>query len=284
MNILIIGGSRFVGPHLISLLLKNKHNLTVFNRGSIQFSYPKGVYVVQGDRDKGFGSLGKFDVVIDMCAYTGDQTKRALKELTFDYFLNFGTVASYKKTEIFPLTEDSTIGDWPSFGEYNKGKVACEQVLEKSGVKYATIRPVYILGPKNYCDRENFIYSRIKKGVPLNLPGNGLGVAQFVFVDEVAKAIATLVEGKITGSFNVSGNEEITVIGLVEEMGKIVGKKPIIQFNPNAIGLNFNEAEFPFDNENLIVSNDKIKKLGIQFIQLIDGLKRDYKNYYKATT
>lgn len=283
MNILIIGGSRFVGPHVISLLLKNKHKLTVFNRGTVDFKYPKDVRFIKGNRGNGFGLNEKFDVVIDMCAYIGSQTRLAIKDLTFDYFLNFGTVASYQKTEIFPLTEKSPIGDWPSFGDYNKGKVECERVLAKSGIKYGTIRPVYILGPKNYCDRENFIYSRIMKETPLTLPGNGLGLAQFVFVDEVALAIVTLVEGRIQGAFNIAGNEEITLTGLVEEMGKIVGKKPIINFNPNAIGSNFKEEEFPFDNENLIASNDKIKKLGIEFIPLIEGLRKDYKSFYKAT-
>jgi len=218
-----------------------------------------------------------------MCAYTGKQTKSAITNLKFDYFLHFSTVAAYKKTEIFPLIEVSIIGDWPSFGDYNKGKVECERILAKSGINYGLIRPAYILGPKNYCDRENFIYSRIKNGKTLTLPGNGLGVTQFVFADEVARAIAVLAEGKVQGAFNIAGNEAITLVGLVGEMGKIVGKEPIIAFNPNATGLNFKEEEFPFDNENLIVSNRKIRKLGIKFMPLIEGLKRDYQNFYKAT-
>lgn len=280
MKVLIIGGSRFVGPHLIKLLLKSKHSITVFNRGTIEIKYPSSVRFIKGDRSEGFNLKEKFDVVIDMCAYNGKQTIIALKELKFDYFLHFGTVAAYKKTEIFPLNEDSVIGDWPSFGDYNKGKVECERILAKSEIKYGIIRPAYILGPKNYCDRENFIYSRIIKGIPLVLPGNGLGVAQFVFVDEVAQSIVKLVEGKIQGPFNISGNQEITITGLVEEMGKIVGKDPIIKYNPKAIGANFKEEEFPFDNENLIVSNEKIKRLGIKFRPLVEGLTKDYKSYY----
>ncbi|KKT58461.1 MAG: NAD-dependent epimerase/dehydratase [Candidatus Gottesmanbacteria bacterium GW2011_GWA1_44_24b] len=122
MKILIIGGSRFVGPHLVKLLIARKHTITVFNRGVISTKYPKGVTFIKGDRDKGFYVKEKFDAVIDTCAYVGSQTSRAIKELKFDYFLNFGTVASYQKTEIFPLTEESPIGDWPSFGDYNKAR------------------------------------------------------------------------------------------------------------------------------------------------------------------
>jgi nucleoside-diphosphate-sugar epimerase len=283
MKILIIGGSRFVGPLVVKLLLKNRHNLTIFNRGTIETKYPAGVRYIQGDRDKGFGIKERFDVVIDMCAYTGKQTERVLKELKFDYFLDFSTIAAYKKTELFPITEDYPIGDWPSWGEYNKGKAQCEMVLAKSNIKYASIRPTYILGPKNYCDRENFIYSRIKKSLPLILPGNGLGVVQFVFVDEVAQIIANLAEKKITGNYNVVGDQAITLYGLVQEMAKIVNKKPIIKFNPKAIGDNYKEEEFPFDNENFIASNAKVKKLGFSFRPLVEGLRKDYKNFYKDT-
>ncbi len=283
MKILIIGGSRFVGPFVVKLLLKNRHNLTIFNRGTIKTKYPARVRYIQGDRDKGFGIKERFDVVIDMCAYTGKQTERALKELRFDYFLDFSTIAAYEKTELFPITEDYPIGNWPSWGEYNKGKAQCEMVLAKSNIKYASIRPTYILGPKNYCDRENFIYSRIKKNLPLILPGNGLGVVQFVFVDEVAQVIANLAEKKITGNYNVVGDQAITLYGLVQEMAKIVNKKPIIKFNPKAIGDNYKEEEFPFDNENFIASNAKIKKLGFKFKPLVEGLRKDYNSFYRKT-
>jgi 2'-hydroxyisoflavone reductase len=284
MNILLIGGSRFVGPYVVQNLTKNGHRITVFNRGNLQEKYPVGVSFVKGDRNEGFGIEKKFDAIIDMCAYRGEQTQKAIKELKFDYFLHFGTVAAYKKTEIFPITEEFPIGSWPSFGDYNKGKVECERVLEKSNIKHAIIRPAYILGPANYCDRENFIYSRIKKTKALVLPGNGLGLAQFVFADEVANIITFLVDKQITGSFNVAGDSVVTLYGLVLEMGKIVGIEPKIEYDANAIGENFKEEIFPFDNENLVVSNEKIKNNGFKFRFLVDGLKNDYEKYYKNRT
>ena len=173
VGILIIGGSRFVGPLLIEELLKSGHAVTVFNRGNIKKEYPAGVNFIRGDRNNGFNTGTRFDTVIDMCAYNGPQTERALQELKFDFFIHMGTATTYKKTEIFPLTENSPLGEWSIWGDYNKGKVGCEKILEESGIKYAVIRPVYILGPKNYLVRENFIYSKIKNGSPLILPGIG---------------------------------------------------------------------------------------------------------------
>ena len=283
MEILIIGGSRFLGPILIEQLLKNGHSLSVFNRGTIKSEYTSGVHFIKGDRNGSFNIDDHFDVVIDTCAYTGIHTKKTLDDLDFDFFLHIGTVASYKRTELFPLTESSEIGEWPLWGDYNKGKVECENVLEKSGVKYASLRPVYILGPNNYVDREHFIYSCIKRGVPLRLPGNGQALVQFVFCKDVVDSIVLIAENKDIGAFNCAGDEVITLIGLVQSMGKIAGKSPKIEFNPEADGVHFDESEFPFANENMVCSNEKIKKAGIGFTPLITGLKADYQHHYKKS-
>lgn len=281
MRILLIGGSRFVGPLLIEKLSKRGHSLTIFNRGNLQTVYPPGVIFIKGDRNLGFGLKDHFDIVIDMCSYQARHTEGALKELNFDFFIHFGTAAAYQKTEIFPLTEESPLGNWLLWGDYNKGKVECEEVLKKSDIKFATIRPVYILGPKNYLARESFIYSKIKKGLPIILPGNGQAITQFVHVEDVAKTFAVIAEKKLEGAFNCAGDESITLKGLVEGMAKIAGKEALIRFNPNADGDKFNDTEFPFANENFFCSNEKIKKLGTEFKPLVIGLKEDYEKYYQ---
>ncbi|KKU52792.1 MAG: hypothetical protein A3A28_04340 [Candidatus Sungbacteria bacterium RIFCSPLOWO2_01_FULL_47_32] len=281
MKILFIGGSRFVGPLVIEELLERGHEVTVFNRGLLRQSYPKEVTFVKGNRNRGFPFKERFDSVIDTCAYREKQTERVIRELKFDFLVHISTAAVYKKTETFPLIEESPLGDWPVWGDYNKGKVECEKTLAVSGLPYATIRPVYILGPKNYLARESFIYSKIKNGLPTILPGNGRALIQFIFADEVAETIVLIAENKNEGAFNIAGNDTITLKGLVEEMSKIVGKEPIIKYNLSADSEKFNEVEFPFANENFAVSNEKIKRLGIKFVPLLEGLRRDYKNYYR---
>ena len=280
MKILIIGGSRFVGLLVVEKLLKRKHDLTIFNRGKIQSNY-KNVKFVQGDRRNGFNIKDKFDVVIDTCAYKGEHIQKAVNELKFDYYLNFSTAAVYKKTTKFPLTEESETGDWPLWGEYNKGKVECEKVLRENRVKHPNLRPVYILGKNNYVDRERFIYSRIKNSEALILPGKGEAKVQFVFAEDVANSIVLLTENKIQGNFNCCGDEVVSLKGLVDVMGKIIEINPFIEFNLNADEKNHDECEFPFANETFYCTNDKLKKLGIKFTPLVKGLEEDYENYYK---
>ena len=282
MKIFIIGGSQFIGPQIIKELDKKGHLITVFNRGKIKNKFGKGIVFIKGDRDQGFLTVrDKFDVVIDTCAYNGGQTKKALNQLRFDYYIHIGTAASYKKTEKFPVTEEFVLGKWPLWGDYNRGKNECELVLKKSGIKYASIRPVYIFGPKNHCNREYFIYSHLKKRKPLILPGNGQAIIQFVFVYDVAKIVLFLAEKRKTGIFNCCGDDLITLQGLVEEMAKIVGINPILKFNFKTDGDKFNPEEFPFANENFFCINKKLKDFGLKFTPLLQGLRNDYLHYYK---
>jgi len=280
MNILILGGSNFIGPIIIDKLLACGHNLTVFNRGKSKSSYPKTVRFIKGDRDSGFNINNHFDAVIDMCAYYGDQTKAAISQINFDFFVHCSSAAVYKKSSSFPLTEDSPIGVWPLWGDYNRVKVECENILAESDVKYASLRPVYILGPNNSFDREHFIYSRLKKGQQLVLPGDGSAKVQFVHVNDVVNCFVLLAEKQLSGVFNCAGDDITSLNGLVIEMGKIAGKKPVMKTDPKNDGENFDWVSFPFPNEPFLFSNKKIKSHGIAFTPLFNGLKKDYKNYY----
>lgn len=280
-SVLIIGGSRFIGPRIIDQLLLKDCSVTVFNRGILTHVYPSGVLFVRGDRQQGFPFKEKFDAVVDMCAYSGSDSKRALRDLRFDFFVHMGTAAAYCKSDIFPLSEDSSLGDWPLWGTYNRGKVECEKVLKKGGVRFAVVRPVYVLGAGSHSNRERFIYQKIKNGEPLILPGDGNALVQYVFVEEVVETVSRILETRTAGPVNCAGNDYITLTGLVWQMAGLVGKKPIIRFNLAADGVNHNPEEFPFANEHLIVTNERARSLGVRFMPLLDGLRRDYEGYYK---
>ena len=56
------------------------------------------------------------------------------------------------------------------------GKLNTESMLEKRGVNYTSIRPVYIYGPLNYNPVEEFFFHRLAEGRPLCVPGSGMQV------------------------------------------------------------------------------------------------------------
>lgn len=195
--------------------------------------------------------------------------------------MHISTVAVYEKPIILPLKEDfSPIGPWPEWKSYGIGKLESEKVLAQSDARYGILRPVYVLGPYNNCDREHFIYRNIKRRQKLFLSSEGETVVQFVFVENVAGAVTLLVQKQEKGVFNCCGDEIITMYGLVTEMAKIVGEEPLLELNCAADSI-LKENVFPFADISFVCDNAKLKNLGLRFTPLLDGLRRDFLNHYK---
>ena len=200
-KILIIGGTRFVGPNLIKFLLNNKDKITVFSRGNNYNNLiDKRVKRIFGDRDveNDLKKLdGKFyDVVYDMCCYNLEQIKKLIPHIKTTSLVFFSTSAVYKKPTLFPLKENDITGEWGSFGDYGVNKRNVEKYLLKKevemGFKISIIRPVYILGDNDYFDRENYYFSRLLKNEPILMPGCGQALTQFCFLEDVATALFTI--------------------------------------------------------------------------------------------
>ena len=80
MRVLILGGTGFIGPHIVRRLMAHGHEATTFRRGSGLAGLPDGVGVIVGDRNrleasaKAFGDL-RPEVVVDVIAFTEEQAK-----------------------------------------------------------------------------------------------------------------------------------------------------------------------------------------------------------------
>ena len=134
---LIIGGTRFVGPGLVRLILKEGGRTILFNRGNdYGRELPKQTLRIKGDREKE-NDLEKltdidsdFNIAYDMCAYSKSHAESLIKFLpdSIEHLVFFSTAAVYKKPHIFPIDEDNKLGAWPSYGDYGLKKAEAENV------------------------------------------------------------------------------------------------------------------------------------------------------------
>ena len=71
MKILILGGTRFLGRHLVDAALARGHKITLFNRGKTNPDLFPHIETIFGDRDGGLDALAdrQWDAVIDTCGY-----------------------------------------------------------------------------------------------------------------------------------------------------------------------------------------------------------------------
>lgn len=298
-NILIIGGTRFIGPELIQNLLKEKCEVTVFNRGNdYNITLPSSVIHITGDRRKPETmkeiSKKRYDFVYDLCCFNKVDAKNLLDTIQVPSNIIFlSTAAVYKKPQIYPLYETSPLGDWDSFGDYGTQKVDAENVFQaytnRHGIKLTIFRPVYLLGNNNYFDRENFYLSRIINGDPILVPGKGNALIQFAFLEETAYAfsiIPKLQSGQIE-ILNIAGSEYISVrnfINLFSEVTSLEAK--VVELDSSRFNMeeeHFYDNIYPFPNLTFIVSNQKIiSKYNIDFISLRTGIENIY-NKWKQT-
>lgn len=297
-NILVVGGTRFLGTQLIPRLLASGDTITVFNRGhDYGFQLPSTVLIIHGDRAKP-EDLKKlqqrhYDYIYDMCCFNPDEAKLLLLNISPGaHIIFFSSAAVYETPKIFPLREKSPLGLWPSFGDYGTNKAAAEQVFIefslRTGTNLTIFRPTYLLGVNNYFDRENYYFSRVSLGQPILMPGNGKCLIQFGFLNDTAQAFASVpkMQNEQIEILNVAGNDLITLRDFILLCADFVGKQPrIVSFNPPDFKLvedEFYDDLYPFPNMNFVVSNSRIcSRYGQSFTPLDAGLREIYSCWIK---
>src|SRR5438093_4186694 len=164
MNVLVVGGTRFMGVATVERLLGRGHDVTLFNRGSRAGMWAGRVREVRGDRadPNALAQLAgeAFDGIVDFCAYTARDTQALLRvqgDVPRLVHVSSGTV--YRLDPRLPWPEETPFGPAALWGDYARGKIDCEQALrsQRSPTTATTaVRLPWVLGPRNYADRGAF--------------------------------------------------------------------------------------------------------------------------------
>jgi len=222
MNILILGGTVFVGRHLVEAALARGHRITLFNRGQRNPELFSGadyaaVEQLRGDRNGDLAALeGKqWDVVIDTCGYI-PRAVRLSAELLADQVAQYvfiSTISVYTDMSEPGIDENSTLGRLadPTTEEvtgesYGPLKVLCEEAAEIAMPgRVLTIRPGLIVGPHDPTDRFTYWPVRVAQGGEILAPGNPQQQVQFIDVRDLAAWTIAMVEARQNGIYNATG-------------------------------------------------------------------------------
>ena len=229
MNVLVVGGSRFIGLHLVRLLYSQGHDVTVLNRGQTLVEFPDGVSRLQADRYdaaqvKAALAGRSFDAVYDISGYDVPSLEPLIDALegSVGRFVFCSSTAVYGPSDTFPVHEGFPMHrDSPR--KYSTDKIACEDFLDEVGrrrdMPITIIRPPYVYGPDNYIpDREFSFFARLSQGRKIIIPGDGLNLIHLVHVDDLAEAFAKApgkpqAEGE---AYTVASPDMITTEGFVQ--------------------------------------------------------------------
>lgn len=214
LKILVLGGTGFIGPHMVREALRRGHEVSLFNRGRTNNELFPDLELFKGDRNNGLQSLegGKWDVVVDNSGYVPRQVEDSARLLSavVSHYLYVSTISVYAVspapiTESSPLEtmEDETVEEVT--GEtYGPMKALCEQrVLAEVGAARTTIlRPTYICGPGDRTDRYTYWPVRTSRGGEMLWPGSPEDDIQIIDVRDFANFTVDCLEAKTPGIFN----------------------------------------------------------------------------------
>lgn len=236
LDVLIFGGTGFIGPHFVEVLRAGGHKLTLFNRGRSNPGLFPDVETLIGDRDGKIDALkGRdWDVVIDDSGYVPRHVKLTADLLKdhVQHYIFVSSISVYADHTPAGIDEDYPVAQLkdPAVEEitgetYGGLKVLCEQIVEQTyGPRCAIIRPGYIVGPGDTTDRFTYWPVRVARGGEMLAPGTANDAIQFIDVRDLADFMRVCVEQRIAGRYNLCNPPGVVTMGDLLDTSKRLSK------------------------------------------------------------
>ena len=232
MKILLIGGTQFVGRHVVAALLADGDDVTLFHRGSTNPGlFPYAEHRL-GDRNSDLSALatGSWDATIDTSAYIPRQVRGLAKALAGrgGRYVHISSISAYAEPLVpgfdedaplavldDPTTEvvnDQTYGglkalceraahEW--FGGAGTGALAPESATRQvPGVPVSIVRPTYVAGPYDHTRRFTWWVERVAQGGAVLAPGPKENPLQVIDARDLARFVVLLAHGQAGGTFH----------------------------------------------------------------------------------
>jgi 2'-hydroxyisoflavone reductase len=214
-TILVLGGTGFLGPHVVEAALARGHVLTLFNRGKTHAELFPDLEKLHGDRDGHLEALvgRKWDAVVDTSGYFPRLVKASAELLapSVGHYVFVSTISVYADPvpahadEATPVATmpDPTVEDMKFYGA---AKALCEKAAEAAMPgRVSNVRPGLIVGPGDPTDRFTYWPARFARGGELLAPGDGSDPGQVMDARDLAAFLVKTIEDGAFGTFNATG-------------------------------------------------------------------------------
>lgn len=230
MKILIIGGTKFLGWHLVDVISDTNVKVTLFNRGNNYAADEiSDVEQIHGDRNTDLEKLSgrTWDAVIDTCGYLPQTVRKSaefLKDKVGQYvFISSGSVyTNTNKPNYDESAETATLSEEQQkqvekidakgeinayvLGEnYGALKVLCEEAAEKAMPgRVLNVRAGMIVGMFDWTDRFAYWAMRVAKGDEVLAPGSPDNPVQMIDAQNLSNWIFRMIKNQETGTYNAT--------------------------------------------------------------------------------
>ena len=242
MKLLLLGGTKFLGRHVVEAALGRGHEVTLFNRGRTNPDLFPEVERLRGDRDGDLSALGgrAWDAVVDTSGYV-PRVVRASAELLRDAVGHYTFVSSISVYRDFrapgfdenaPLAQLEDPASEDVQEQYGALKAACERAAaEVYGERALLVRPGLIVGPHDPTDRFTYWPRRVAAGGDVLAPGTPADPVQFIDVRDLAVWLLHALDAGLSGPYNATG-EPLGIGELLEACKAVSGSDARFQWVP----------------------------------------------------
>ena len=228
-RVLIMGGTGFIGPHMVRHLVAVGHEVTLFNRGKTNPHLFTELETIKGDRlTDDVKKLGnrQWDVVIDNSAFVPRAVKYLLNIIAdnIEHYIFISTGSVYAQARQKYRDEKAPLKaiDDPSSEDVNRHygalKVLCEQSAQAiMPGRVMVMRMGIVAGPGDHSDRFHYWAVKASRGGDIAVPGDGSDPVQFLDVRDLADWVVYCVQHRPIGIFNtISPPGKFTMGALIE--------------------------------------------------------------------
>ncbi len=225
MKLLVLGGTVFLGRHVVDVALERGHEVTLFNRGQHGADLYPQLEHLRGNRDPtigdgltalehAVGSGRTWDAVVDTSGYvprivraSAEVLKNAVKHYAFvssiSVYPSFPDVGMDESSAVAELEDPNTEDVGANYGAL---KAACERVIEQVMPGRALhVRAGLIAGAHDPTDRFTYWPARIVRGGEVLAPGSPSLLTQWIDAADLASWVVRMLERGWMGTFNVTG-------------------------------------------------------------------------------
>jgi len=298
MKILFIGGTGIISTACAEMAIERGLDLTLLNRAQRKhIPGSKQIVADMADVSAVAGALGdrSWDVVVDFISFHPDDLKKRVDLLQgkVGQFIFISSASAYQKPVINYLVTESTPLVNP-FWDYSRDKIACEEYLigelRENGFPATIVRPSFTYGETvipvsfNSWERPYTVIDRMRKGLPVIIPGDGTSLWQLTHNMDFALGLLGLLghQGSIGHAFHITSDEVLHWNQIYQATAEAAG---VANLNAVHIASDFIVACLPDrlgglhgdKSESVVLDNSKIKRFVPDFVatrRYRDGIKR----------
>ncbi len=282
MEILVLGGTRFFGVHIVENLVQNGHTVTVATRGNKKSTFQDKVSHIIVDhlnyeQMKQVFQGKKYDVVYDNIAYCPNDIKYTLDSINCEKYIFMSSTSVYDlkwdvKEDDFNSRDYNYKWTDRSQQNYKEGKRCAEAALTEhyADMKSTMVRYPFVIGRDDYTKRLFFYVEHVMKEIPMHIDNVNCQMG-FISSEDAGRFLAFLADKHIIGAINGCSNGTISLREIINYIEKKTGKTAII---------NSDGEEAPYNSTgDYSINTNQAKEAGFIFTDLKEWIY-DLLNYY----